>query len=151
MLVVLALMALVSTVIALNATPSADEALQRQALRLGELMALASDRARLAQQPVTWEADLGGYRFVVDDDGERRSLDDDLLRERRWERPLQRLTITTLPDGVPRTLLAADAPPLQVPLAREWVQPRWRLELAEGAVVATVEFDAAAHGRLVAH
>jgi len=62
--------------------------------RIGQLMSLAADEARIRQLPIVWEADLRGYRFVAEVSGERKLLTgDDLLRERSWETPLTRLSV----------------------------------------------------------
>ncbi len=141
LLVVLVLIAVLASVISINAAPDPRQSLTEQAHRLGLLLTLASDEARIRQQPISWEGDLNGYRFVTEVGGERQLLgDDDLLHERSWPHPLTRLAIRR--DGQPRqALLSADAPALRVPIAREWVQPRWRIELADGVAMVAVEFD----------
>jgi general secretion pathway protein H len=141
LLVVIALIAIATTVITLSGAPDRRQSLVEQAQRLGLLLTLASDEARIRQQPISWEGDLNGYRFVTEVGGERRLLsDDDLLHERTWPQPLTRLAITR--DGrLQQALLRPDAPALRLPIAREWVQPRWRIELADGAADVAVEFD----------
>ncbi len=141
MLVVLVLIAVLTSMISLSAAPDPRQALTEQAQRLGLLLSLASDEARVRQQPVSWEGDLHGYRFVTESGGERQLLTgDDLLHERTWSRPLTRLAISR--DGqLQQTLMSADAPALRLPIAREWVQPRWRIELADGIASVAVEFD----------
>jgi general secretion pathway protein H len=148
LLVVLMLIAVLTSVISLSAAPDPRQALTEQAQRLGLLLTLASDEARLRQQPISWEGDLHGYRFVNEAGGERQLLgEDDLLHERDWPHPLTRLAISR--DGqTPQALLGADAPALRVPIAREWVQPRWRIELADGLAMVTVEFDENGIGRV---
>jgi len=140
LLVVLVLMALLTSLISINATPDPRQQLADQAQRLGLLLSMASDETRIRQQPLIWEADLRGYRFVSRAGGERVLLSgDELLHERAWQRPLTRLSITR--DGQLHTLLSQDAPALSVPIAGEWVQPRWRIELADGTADVAVDFD----------
>jgi general secretion pathway protein H len=147
LLVVLVLIAVLTSLISISAVPDPRQALTEQAQRLGLLLTLASDEARIRQQPISWEGDLRGYRFVSEAGGERQLLtDDDLLHERAWKRPLTRLAITR--DGQSQALLSPDAPALRLPIAREWVQPRWRIELADGAVDVAVEFDENGSGRV---
>jgi general secretion pathway protein H len=148
LLIVIVLIAVLTSVITLSATTDPRQALTEQAQRLGLLLTLASDEARIRQQPITWEGDLNGYRFVSEAGGERRLLgDDDLLRERNWPRALTRLAIAR--DGQPQqALLSAGAPALRLPIAREWVQPRWRIELADGVAMVAVEFDENGIGRV---
>lgn len=140
LLVVLVLMALLTSLVSINATPDPKQQLAEQARRLGLLMSMAADEARIRQQPLALEADLRGYRFVSEEGGERQLLSgDEMLHDRSWERPLTRLAVER--DGQTRMLVSADAPALNVPVAREWVQPRWRIELADGAAAVAVEFD----------
>ena len=140
LLVVLVLMALLTSLISIGSAPDPRQSMAEQGRRLGLLLALASDETRIRQQPISWEGDLHGYRFVSEVGGERQLLTgDDLLHERNWERPLTRLSITH--DGQSQALLSQDAPALRLPIAREWVQPRWRIELADGVAAVAVDFD----------
>jgi len=147
LLVVLVLIAVLASVISIRAVPDPRQALAEQAQRLGLLLTLACDEARIRQQPISWEGDLGGYRFVSEAGGERQLLtDDDLLHERAWSHRLTRLAVVR--DGQMQTLLSPDAPALRLPIAREWVQPRWRIELADGAADVAIEFDEHGIGRV---
>jgi general secretion pathway protein H len=140
LLIVLVVMALLMSLVAVNAVPDPRQQLAEQARRVGLLLAMATDETRIRQQPLSWEADLRGYRFVSQAGGERVLLTgDDLLHERDWQRPLTRLSITR--DGHTLALVSRDAPALSVPIAREWVQPRWRIELADGDASVAVDFD----------
>jgi hypothetical protein len=93
--------------------------------------------------PLVWEADLKGYRFVTEIGGERRLLTgDDLLRERNWERPLARLAVFEVAGAAPsQVLLGPGAPPVRIAIAREWVQPRWRLEMTNDLAQVSINFD----------
>jgi general secretion pathway protein H len=148
LLVILVLIAVVTSVISISATSDPRRGLSEQAQRLGLLLSLASDEARIRQQPISWEGDLNGYRFVSEAGGERQLLtDDDLLHERTWQRPLTLLSISR--DGqLPQALLSRDAPALRLPIGREWVQPRWRIELADGTADVTVDVDENGIGRV---
>jgi len=147
--VVLVLIAVLTSMISINAVPDPRQTLTEQAQRLGLLLTLASDEARIRQQPISWEGDLRGYRFVTEAGGERQLLsNDDMLHERTWPLPLTRLAISR--DGqVQQALLSPDAPSLRLPIAREWVQPRWRLELVNDLAATTVEFDETGHGSVL--
>lgn len=143
MLVVIVLAGILLSIVTVSVVPDDRQALAREAQRIGRLMAIAADEARIRQQPIVWEADLRGYRFVTDEGGERRLLTgDDLLRERTWERELVRLVVIDRSSARPmQVLLAPGAPPVRVPIAREWVQPRLRLELANDVARVAVEID----------
>lgn len=148
LLVVLVLIAVVTSVISISVTSDPRQSLTEQARRLGLLLSLASDEARIRQQPIAWEGDLNGYRFVTEAGGERQLLsDDDLLHERSWQRPLTLLAISR--EGqLPQAVLSRDAPALRLPIAREWVQPHWKIELADGSVDVILDFDENGIGRV---
>lgn len=143
MLVVIVLAGILVSIVTINVTPDPRQKLTREAQRVGQLMSLAADEARIRQLPIVWEADLRGYRFVAEVAGERRlRTGDDLLRERSWESPLTRLAVQDGAGPQPaQVLLGPGAPPVRMAIAREWVQPRWRLELANEDATVRLEFD----------
>jgi len=143
MLVVIVLAGILISVVTISVTPDPRQKLTREAQRIGQLMVLASDEARIRQLPIVWEADLHGYRFVAEVAGERQPLTgDDLLRERNWETPLNRLAVQDGAGPQPaQVLLGPGAPPVRIAIAREWVQPRWRLELSNDEATVRLEFD----------
>jgi general secretion pathway protein H len=151
LLVVIVLAGILIAVVSVNTTPDPRQQLEREARRIGQLVGLAADEARIRGERVYWEADLTGYRFFAASGEDRRLLTDDLLRERVWERPLEQLAIFEDESGRPsQIILAAGAPPLRLPIGREWVQPRWRLELANDVGRVAIEFDPTGRGRVVA-
>jgi general secretion pathway protein H len=143
MLVVIVLAGILLSIVTISVTPDPRQQLQREAARIGQLFAIAADESRIRQEPIVWEADLRGYRFVTEVQGERQLITgDDLLRERNWEQPLERLAVHDPSGGrATQILLGPGAPPIRVPIGREWIQPRWRLELATDLTQASVEFD----------
>jgi len=151
LMVVIVLAGILLSIVSIGVAPDPAQALGREAQRIGQLMQVAADESRIRQQPIDWEADLTGYRWYVEVDGERQMLtDDDLLRERRWERPLSRLAVEDAAGRPTQALLAQGAPPVRVPVAREWIQPRWRLDLANDLASVAVDFDPAGEGRVAA-
>lgn len=151
LLVVMVLAGILLAAVTVNATPDPRQQLEREARRIGQLFGVAADEARIRGERVYWEADLHGYRFYVTAGAERRLLTDDLLRERAWHRPLEQLAVFEGESARPsQVILAAGAPPVRLPIAREWVQPRWRLEFASDVGRIAVEFDPAGHSRVVA-
>lgn len=151
MLVVIVLAGILLSIVTISVAPDPRQDLQREAERVAQLMGVAADEARIRQLPIAWEADLDGYRFVTEIAGERRLLTgDDLLRERRWDKPMTRVAV--LDGGGPQpaqVLLGPGAPPVRVAIAREWVQPRWRLELVNEDGAVRVDFDEAGRASLV--
>lgn len=153
LLVVMVLAGILLSIVTISVTPDPRQALAREATRIGQLLALAADEARIRQAPIVWEADVHGYRFVTESGGERRLVTgDDLLRERKWERPLTRLAVVEAGTSQPaQVVLGPGAPPVRVLIAREWVQPRLRLELANDLAQVAVEFDESGRGTLASH
>jgi len=143
MLVVLVLAGLLISLVSISVTPDPRQKLLRDAQRVGQLMTLAADEARIRQLPIVWEADLRGYRFVAEVSGERQLLTgDDMLRERAWETPLTRLAVQDGAGPQPaQILLGPGAPPVKMAIAREWIQPRWSLELANEEATVRLDFD----------
>jgi general secretion pathway protein H len=150
LLLVIVLLAILTSVVTITTRPDPRQALARQAQRIGLLMGIAADEARMRRTPIAWEADLHGYRFVMGTAEEAVAVsDDDLLRERAWEPPLTRLAVVDLASGSARMLVAPDAPPLRVSAGREWVQSPWRLELRNELAAVSVDFDANGHAGIV--
>jgi general secretion pathway protein H len=153
MLVVLVLIAIIAGVATVNTNPDPRQTLIEQARRVGLLMGVAAEESRLRQLNIAWSADLRGYRFVVlsgnPTEPPRALANDDLLRERPWNPGLVRLNVVDMNSGTERSLVSSDAPPVVVASAREWIQPRWRLDLTSEQAQVSVEFDAAGHGHVL--
>ena len=150
LLVVMVLAGILLMIVTVSVTPDPRQQLAREGQRVGQLMALAADEARIRQQTIVWEADLNGYRFVSEVGGERQLLTgDDMLRERTWDRTLTRLALVDAQGGQPsQVVLGQGAPPVHIPVAREWIQPRFRLEIANDLAAVAVEFDETGRGTL---
>lgn len=152
LLVVIVLAGILLSIVTISVAPDPRQALAREAQRVGQLFAIAADEARIRQMPVYWEADLRGYRFVTISAGERRLLaQDDLLRGRNWEQPLQQLAVFRGGTEAPaQVLLGEGGEPVRVAIAREWIQPRFRLELVNDAARVALDFDERGRGVLAA-
>jgi general secretion pathway protein H len=150
LLVVMVLAGILLMIVTVSVTPDPRQQLAREGQRVGQLMALAADEARIRQQAIVWEADLNGYRFVSEAGGERQLLTgDDMLRERTWDRTLKRLALIDARGGQPsQVVLGPGAPPVRIPVAREWIQPRYRLEIENDIAEVAVEFDETGRGTL---
>src|SRR6202008_200922 len=116
LMVVMVLAGILLMVVGVTVTPDPRQQLAREGQRIGQLMALAADEARIRQQPIVWEADLNGYRFVSEAGGERQLLTgDDMLRERAWDRTLKRIALLDKQGQQPsQVVLGPGAPPLRV-------------------------------------
>jgi general secretion pathway protein H len=150
LLVVMVLAGILLTIVSVSVTPDPRQQLAREGQRVGQVLALAADEARIRQTPIVWEADLWGYRFVTETGGERQLISgDDLLHERSWDRTLKRLALLDAQGSQPRqVILGPGAPPLRIPIAREWIQPRFRLEIQNDIAEVAVEFDETGRGTL---
>jgi general secretion pathway protein H len=150
LMVVLVLAGILISVVTVSVTPDNRQALGREAARVGQLLSIAADEARIRQVPIVWEADLQGYRFVTEVAGERELIaNDDMLRGRTWERPLTQLSMTEVGADQPsQVLLGPGAAPVRVAVVREYIQPRWRLELANDVARVAVDFDETGRGNV---
>ncbi len=149
LLVVIVLIGILLSVVTITVTPDDRQLLARDAERVGQLFAVAADESRIRQQPMFWEADLNGYRFVTLKGGERQLIrDDDLLRERAWREPLQALALIQGRDNDdPRqVVLGPGAPPVRLAIGREWIQPPMRLELSTRSAQVAIDFDERGRG-----
>lgn len=150
LLVVMVLAGILLMIVTVSVTPDPRQQLAREGQRVGQLMALAADEARIRQQAIVWEADLNGYRFVSEAGGERQLITgDDMLRERAWDRTLKRLALSDGRGGQPsQVVLGPGAPPVRIAVAREWIQPRYRLEIENDIAEVAIEFDETGRGTL---
>jgi general secretion pathway protein H len=148
LLVVVVLAGILLSIVTITVTPDNRQLLAREAQRVGQLFALAADESRIRQQPIYWEADLNGYRFVTLVAGERQLIaNDDLLRERTWREPLQSLALVPSGENRPaQVLLGPGAAPVRLAIAREWVQRPMRLELATASARVAIDFDERGRG-----
>ena len=142
MLVVIVLAGILISMVTISVTPDPAQQLMREAQRVGQLMALASDESRIRQQPIVWEADLRGYRFVTEIGGERQLVTgDDMLRERQWETPLTRLAVLDGAGPQPAQVLLGWCPAGPHGHCTRMGQPRWQLELANVDATVRIDFD----------
>jgi general secretion pathway protein H len=86
LLVALVIAAVVISMVAVSGAPSPARALETDADRLAQLLALAREEAQVRGAPIRFETDGSIYQFVVYRDSEWRVIDDDTyLRSRRWD------------------------------------------------------------------
>ena len=78
--------AVIVSMVAMSGSPSPARALQTDADRLAQLLALAREEAQIRGAPIRFESDRSNYRFIVFKDSEWRVIDDDTyLRPRKWD------------------------------------------------------------------
>lgn len=142
MMVVVAIIAIVTTAAGLSFPKRDDQPLARDAQRLSLLFALAQTEARAGGRAITWHADGQGYRFtrrpVWRPDGAPATAgqaappddfrDDDSLRPRRWE--------------AANVHVQADSAQAEV-FPPEWIAPPMRVELSDDFQRIAIVRDAA--------
>jgi general secretion pathway protein H len=134
LLVVLVIIGLTLGLVTVNMGPSQRQAMQQDAQRVALLLQLARDEAIVRNRPIAFEASEQGYRFLVRDGREWKTLpQDDMLREREFKRA----PVTLLLDP-PTNLPGA---PLRIVFGREPVDRPFVLTMAAGDVSAAVHAD----------
>jgi general secretion pathway protein H len=138
LLVVLVIIGLVLGLVTLNAAPSGRQALQQDAQRVALLLQLARDEAIVRNRPIAFEASPQGYRFLVRENREWKTLpQDDMLREREFKHA----PVTLLLDPA----VTLPGAPLRVVFGREPVDKPFVLTLAAGDASAAVHADGIGH------
>lgn len=85
LLVAMIIAAVIVSMVAISGSPSPARALETDADRLAQLLALAREEAQIRGAPIRFESDSNNYRFIVFKDSEWRVIDDDTyLRPRQW-------------------------------------------------------------------
>jgi general secretion pathway protein H len=84
LLVVIAVLGIVAGMVSLSVAPTEYRKSREEVNRLAVLFRLASDEARISGEPIAWQADTNGYRFVQSDGVRGESDSDDPLRPRAW-------------------------------------------------------------------
>ena len=88
LLVVIVIAAVALGMLAINGLPGSQRGLRFEADRLAQILTLAREEAQVRGQPIRWQADASGYRFVILRERQWRVLLDDAdLRARAWEEP----------------------------------------------------------------
>ena len=138
LLVVLVIIGITLGLVTMNVAPSGRQAMGQEAQRVALLLQLARDEAIVRNRPIAFEAGAQGYRFLVRDGREWKTLpQDDMLREREFKR-----TPMTLLLDPPTNLPGA---PLRIVFGREPVDKPFVLTLAHGDVRAAVRADGIGH------
>ena len=88
LLVAMMIAAVIVAMVAVTGAPNPARALETDADRLAQLLALAREEAQIRSAPIRFQSDGTNYRFVVFKDSEWRVIDDDTyLRPRQWDVP----------------------------------------------------------------
>lgn len=88
LLVAMMIAAVIVAMVAITGAPNPARALETDADRLAQLLALAREEAQIRSAPIRFQSDGTNYRFVVFKDSEWRVIEDDTyLRPRQWDVP----------------------------------------------------------------
>jgi general secretion pathway protein H len=140
LLVVMAIIGVTLGLVSLNAMPSQQQALEKEAQRIALLLQLARDEAIVRNRQVAFEADLERYRFLVLNEKQwQLVMQDDLLRERDFT-PAPMLLTLDPPSGA-----LAYGGAFRIIFGREPVDKPFVLTLSSGAASARIRADGIGH------
>jgi general secretion pathway protein H len=138
LLVVMVIIGITLGLVSVNALPSPEQDLRKDAQRIALLLQLARDEAIVRDAPVAFEADAERYRFLVRGETRWDSVPgDDLLRERPFQRAPVMLTLDPPSAG--------SANPLRLVFGREPVEKPFVLTLADGDHTVAIRADGVGH------
>ena len=138
LMVVLVIIGITLGMVALNAIPSQQQSLQKEAQRIALLLQLARDEAIVRNRQVAFEADPERYRFLVRNERQWEAVTrDDMLRERPFALAPVLLSLDPPPNVV--------APTLRITFGREPVDKPFVLTLASGDSQAIIRADGIGH------
>lgn len=136
LLVVLVIAGLTLGMVSFNAMPSERQVLVKESQRIALLLQLARDEAIVRNRPIAFQADDQGYRFLMREENIWQALtNDDLLRDRSFQRPPVAVAIDPPPPG----------PLLRVVFGREPVDKPFVLTLSSGDSNVAIRADGIGH------
>lgn len=124
LMVVLVIVGIASAAISLNIRPDPGKQLRADGERLARLLELAQSEAQADGQPLRWQSDRDGYRFVRADG---QVLAEGPLKPRRWQAE------TVKVQAEPRGAVWLDGEWIGAPLTLRLHSGTLRLELARNA------------------
>ncbi len=140
LLVVMVIIGVTLGLVSLNALPSQQQSLQKEAQRIALLLQLARDEAIVRNRLVAFDADPGSYRFLVRNETRWEAVtNDDLLRERPFKSAPVRLMLE------PASTAIAEAGALRITFGREPVDKPFVLTLAAGETQVAIRADGIGH------
>jgi len=138
LLVVLVVMGILLGMVSVNAIPDKKKALQNDAQRIALLLQLAREEAIVRNRPVAFEMDSEQFRFFVRGDSSWQALtDNDLFRERNFQKSPLVITMRPAPDKA--------GLPLKIVFGREPVDKPFVLTLAYEDAAVSIQADGLGH------
>lgn len=104
LLVVLVIAGAALALVVVQATPNAATRLRDDSQKIARLFTLADEEAQLRAQPLIWEADAQGWRFVIHNGPTATAIQDDVLAPQRWTAPLDALQLAMGTEHIPPRL-----------------------------------------------
>ena len=140
LLVVMAIIGVTLGLVSLNAIPSQQKSLEKEAQRIALLLQLARDEAIVRNRQVAFEAEPERYRFLVLNEKQWQQVtQDDLLRERAFNPAPMLLTMN------PPSNALANGGAFRIIFGREPVDKPFLLTLSSGATSAQIRADGIGH------
>jgi general secretion pathway protein H len=140
LLVVMAIIGVTLGLVSLNAIPSQQQSLEKEAQRIALLLQLARDEAIVRNRQVAFEAEAERYRFLVLNEKQWQQVtQDDLLRERVFNPAPMLLTMD------PPSNAFANGAAFRIVFGREPVDKPFVLTLSSGATSARIRADGIGH------
>lgn len=138
LLVVLVIAGITIGLASFQAMPDQRQVLQGEAQRIALLLQLARDEAILRNTPIAFEAETGGYRFLLRSGNNwQKLIGDEVLRERDYAHPPIALTMVPGADS--------DGSSLRIIFGREPVDRPFVLTLAAGDARVAIHADGIGH------
>lgn len=140
LLVVVVIAGITLGVVSLTAFPGDRQVMQNDAQRIALLLKLTREEAILRNRPTAFEADANSYRFLVrEESGWQALAQDDMLRQREFERTPMQLSMSPPPTdaGAPNSL--------RITFGRELVDKPFALTLASGDTSVIIRADGIGH------
>ena len=140
LMVVMAIIGITLGLVSLNAIPSQQQALEKEAQRIALLLQLARDEAIVRNRLVAFEANTERYRFLVRNEQQwQQVVRDDLLRERVFAQAPVLLTLD------PPSTATANGSAFRIIFGREPVDKPFLLTLSSGTGSVAIRADGIGH------
>ena len=138
LLIVLVIVGITLGMISFKGLPDDRQILLSDAQRIALLLQLARDEAIVRNRPLAFEAEAGGYRFLIRDEGTWQVIEqDDLLRERKFKKSPVILFMS------PST--ADPTAPIRIIFGREPVDKPFTLTMSLGEQQVAIHADGIGH------
>ena len=138
LLIVLVIVGITLGMISFKGLPDDRQILLSDAQRIALLLQLARDEAIVRNRPLAFEAEAGGYRFLIRDEGTWQVIEqDDLLRERKFKKSPILFSMT--PSASDPTA------PIRIIFGREPVDKPFVLTMSLGEQQVAIRADGIGH------